>query len=320
MMAALLSRLGFPLSIPLLAAVLLYLPLASAADGGGDVREWMGRMSSALQELNYEGVFVHRSKDQMSAMHVKHLVDERGEHEYLTTLTGVERRVVRASGGFGGIPTDDAEGIGRYWESIEGNYELVLVGRDRVAGRFTRVILVKPKDRYRYGYRLWLEETTGLLLKSDLLDVTGGVIEQVMFTSIKLLDESEVVHPPVESKKTEDQAANSAAEQEPGIDTAAWQVDQLASGFALVDVHKAGPNRSVQRMTFSDGLASLSVFIEKMDEGDKPFEGLSRRGAVNAFGVVVDGYQVTVVGEVPEATVRMIGGSIRPALPPSAGE
>ncbi len=310
-MKAALLRLGFPYSIALMAA-LFCLPAAAAAPD--DVREWMGRMSTALQELNYEGIFVHRSNDQMAAMHVRHLVDEQGEHEYLTTLTGVERRVVRASNsGFGSIPKDDAEGIGRYWDSIEGNYELRLAGRDRVAGRFTQVVIVKPKDQYRYGYRLWLEETTGLLLKSDLLDASGGVIEQVMFTSIKLLDESEVTHPPVEPAKPQPEAGTVASTEEgSGVEIDAWQVGQLASGFSLVDTHQAGPGRPVQRMTFSDGLASLSVFIEKMSEGDKPFEGISRRGAVSAFGVIVDGYQVTVVGEVPEVTVKMIGQSIRP--------
>ncbi len=312
MMAAL-SRLGFPLFVALFVA-LLYLPAAVAeTPAEDDVRDWMGRMSSALQDLNYEGIFVHRSKDQMSAMHVKHLVDERGEHEYLTTLTGVERRIVRASNsGFGAIPDGGEAGVGRYWESIEENYELLLAGQDRVAGRFTTVVLVKPKDSYRYGYRLWLEETTGLLLKSDLLSVAGEVIEQVMFTSIKLLNDDEIVHPPIEPSKTQDQASVVAHGIDEKIDPDAWQVGQLASGFTLVDVHRAGPDHSVLRMTFSDGLASLSVFIEKMGEQEKPFEGLSRRGAVNAFGAVVDGYQVTVVGEVPETTVEMIGHSVRP--------
>jgi len=60
-----------------------------------------------------------------------------------------------------------------------------------------------------------------------------------------------------------------------------------------------------------DGLASVFVYIEKLDVGKKRFVGSSYMGAVNIHGVVVDEHQVTVVGEVPAATVKMVADSIQ---------
>ena len=298
----------FPQFFLALLIVALSYSSAWAEESGVSARDWMARMSKALQELNYEGVFVQRSGDQMVAMHVKHLVDDSGEYEYLTTLTGPERRVVRQNRGFGAIPHDDEEGVARYLDGIENNYELSMVGRARVAGWPTVVLVVKPKDQYRYGYRLWLEQGTGLLLKSDLVDKDGHVVEQVMFTSMKLLSDEEAAHPPVEEQQS------STAEQEEGTKDEEqkedWTIGQSIPGFALVDSFE-DRHKHVRRLTYSDGLASFSVFVEKAREGEKPFEGISRRGSVSAFGVLVDGHQVTVVGEVPEQTVRLIGQSVQ---------
>lgn len=306
--APLSSSLRFPQFFLALLIVALSYSSAWAEESGASARDWMARMSKALQELNYEGVFVQRSGDQMVAMHVKHLVDEKGEYEYLTTLTGPERRVVRQNRGFGAIPHDDEEGVARYLDGIENNYELSMVGRARVAGWPAVVLVVKPRDQYRYGYRLWLENSTGLLLKSDLMDKDGHVVEQVMFTSMKLLSEEEAAHPPVEAKPSnsspEEAFAGEEKEQE------AWSVGQSIPGFALVDSFEDRHNH-VRRLTYSDGLASFSVFVEKAREGEKPFEGISRRGSVSAFGILVDGHQVTVVGEVPEQTVRLVGQSVQ---------
>lgn len=68
----------------------------------------------------------------------------------------------------------------------------------------------------------------------------------------------------------------------------------------------------VEHRIYSDGLASVSVFIEKnAEKGEDNLFGGSHMGAVNAHGRTLNGYHVTVVGEVPQATVKMIGESVR---------
>ena len=71
--------------------------------------------------------------------------------------------------------------------------------------------------------------------------------------------------------------------------------------------------RPVEHLVYTDGLAAVSVFVEKRGEDSKPFMlGPSRMGAVNALGSRVDDYQVTTVGEVPAETIALIGGSVTP--------
>ena len=71
-------------------------------------------------------------------------------------------------------------------------------------------------------------------------------------------------------------------------------------------------NKPDEHMVYSDGLAAVSIFIEKIDkDGGTAMKGPSSMGAVHAFGDVINDYQITVVGEVPAATVELIGKSVR---------
>jgi sigma-E factor negative regulatory protein RseB len=84
-----------------------------------------------------------------------------------------------------------------------------------------------------------------------------------------------------------------------------WAFDALPDGFRL-SVHetRTGSNNSViEHFVFTDGLATMSVYIEKAMT-DKQFEGESQMGAIHAFGTQMEGYQITAVGEVPAQTVK----------------
>lgn len=61
-------------------------------------------------------------------------------------------------------------------------------------------------------------------------------------------------------------------------------------------------------MVFTDGLASLSVFIEK--QSIQKHWGNTSMGAINAFIRIVDGYSITAIGEVPAATVQAVAESV----------
>ncbi|NNG11861.1 MAG: hypothetical protein HKM88_01280, partial [Halobacteria archaeon] len=50
--------------------------------------------------------------------------------------------------------------------------------------------------------------------------------------------------------------------------------------------------------------------VESLSSDGAAFTGLSGMGAMNAFGAIVDGHQVTVVGEVPALTVEMMARSV----------
>jgi sigma-E factor negative regulatory protein RseB len=297
-----------------------------------NARQWLDGMSNALQSLNYDGTFVYLHDGKLESMRIVHQASEQGEQERLVSLTGSPREVLRDNKAvtcimadsksvtvgqsrprppFPMVP-DDLDRLSRY-------YRLQELGEDRIAGHMTRVITITPKDRFRYGYRFWIDTGNYMLLKSDLTDVDGVAIEQVMFTRLDVSDQLSAValQPSLTGDgynwtRQGDGSLNTAARQgSPG-----WIVKRLPVGFQMTDFQRKRMRRggaSAEHMVFSDGLATLSVYIEKVKSEAEAFLGLSSMGAMNAFGAVVDGYQVTVVGEVPPATVQMVAASVQQA-------
>ena len=292
-------------SVGLLLILLVWCQTASAETLSP--KRWLEKMSSAMQELNYQGTFVYRRDEDLAAMKVTHIADEQGARELIETLTGEPRKELRnsphSSKSSGGSRTSsDFSQL----KLVESYYTLKLLGSDRAAGRDTQLISVIPKDEYRYGYRLWLDQATGLLLKSDLLNQQGQVLEQVMFTSLELI-ETEKTSSPLSSGQPV-QSVHPHVENKPY--DRRLMIEHLPKGFELIESQTGAGHNDVEHMVYSDGLASVSVFVEKSKPEGETFVGLSRMGAVNAFGSVQNGYQVTVVGDVPEITVKTIGQSI----------
>jgi sigma-E factor negative regulatory protein RseB len=160
-----------------------------------------------------------------------------------------------------------------------------------------------------------------MLLKSDLTDVNGEAIEQVMFTRMNVSNTIPVtaLQPSLTGDGynwTRQGADSHNPAARPGSPD--WVVKRLPAGFELTDFQRKRIRKdgaSVEHMVFSDGLATMSVYVEKLGPDDKAFQGLSSMGAMNAFAAVVDDYQVTVIGEVPAVTVQMVASSVSPHNP-----
>ena len=315
------------------AGLLLIAPLSPlwAADSAKEARALLEKMAQATRTLNYDGTFVYMHEGRIITLRILHGADVRGERERLLSLSGAAREVMRDEHAITCIMSDNRKVVGNVKARrpfsgaltidvgrLANYYAFTLSGEDRVANRPAHRVAVKPRDTYRYGYQLSVDSATGLLLKSDLINEEGQPVEQLMFTSLTVTDA-----PPAalqEPCKAERLARHDKGREEMAshmsVD-ASWQVVRVPAGFALAE-HEKYAMRSraspVEHIIFSDGLARVSVFIEKLEEDDK-FTGFTHRGAVNAFGTVVDNHQITVVGEVPRATVQLIGESIRHAVP-----
>jgi sigma-E factor negative regulatory protein RseB len=162
-----------------------------------------------------------------------------------------------------------------------------------------------------------MDRETGLLLKSELIDENDAIIEELEYTNIELpaVISDELLEPEISGAGytwyRDDESASAEvalADAEPN-----WYPGWLPEGFTLSG-HARDPILSssdpVEHLMFSDGLASVSIFIERLDEASKPLAGLDSMGAVNAYGSMVDEFQITVVGEVPAATVERVAASI----------
>jgi sigma-E factor negative regulatory protein RseB len=311
-------------------AILLFLTQLAASTlhaqpNGDDVRQWLQKMVKAVHTLNYEGTFVHLHDNHLESMRVVHTVTGSGERERLISLNGAPREVVRDNASVTCVAPDSrlvsvgnratSKGFSPVFsvdiDQLEKLYELHLVGDARIAGRESRVVAIVPRDDYRYGYRLYLDKEHALPVKTDMLNNSGVVVSQVMFTELRMNPDSMDLSGITMEGKEDYQWVQQRPVKKTLEDEAQWRFKDLPRGF-VVTVHAKRPmaeNRSsIDHFVLSDGLASLSVYIEKATEDE--LRGSSQMGAVNAYGSLLEGHQITVVGEVPAKTVRSVAGAI----------
>lgn len=302
-----------------------------------EARQWLERMIQATQTLNYEGTFVYVQGPHMEAMRIIHGGGTEGERQRLFSLNGPSREILVANnnvtcllpkqhatfsgGDYRGtrFPLSIPRELGR----LGSYYQFEMLGQDRVAGLEAQVIAIKPRDTWRFGYQLWLDQRNGMLLRSALLDEHGRPIEQLMFTDFEVKPQidaeafkSQSLSQDVHASSTEI-SQNPSAEQglpagEP-VTQSAWHVHQLPDGFVKL-LHNRfvdGPDHHiVEHMVFADGLATISVFLEQLNGTPALLKGSSQVGSMSAFGTLLNGYQVLVIGEVPAATVQRIATAI----------
>ncbi len=310
--------------LPLFAA--LSVPAAFAGTHHG-AEAWLDRMNVALRTLNYEGTFVYIHGDHLETMQIIHRADAKGGIERLVSLTGPKREVVRDHKDVKCIlPESHSVLVERRYAAahfpaavpaavhaakLAAYYSFKDLGRGRIAGYKCRVISIAPRDAYRYGYKLWLDARTAMLLRSDLVTRAGRIVERVMFTSLRYPRSI----PEAALKPTEigpGYTWNIQGDSEkpaPGEEPRSWKAAHLPPGFVLSldDVQRvAGVAQPVQHLVYSDGLATVSVFAEAAPVDRQSLIGPAHMGAVNAFGRQVGSYHITVVGEVPPTTVERI--------------
>ncbi len=309
------------------AVFVVCVPLARAA---GDAHEWLMKMNEAPRRHDFAGTFVYQHGTQLEAMRIVHKAEKGMVRERLVSLNGAAREIVRNEREVRCYLPDqnsvvvehrktDARGfptiLPERLPELDAHYVIQLGKTERIAGRVAQQLTIRPRDSYRYGYGLWADHDTGLLLKADLLDSKGQSLEQFMFTHIDLGTV------PAAALQPESPGKGTVWHRESGMTPATpaqkWGATQLPKGFKLshqvmrnVPMH----NKTVEHLVYSDGLATVSLFVEPIDKNAKPgMQGASRMGAVHAYGARVDGHQVTVVGEVPADTVSLIAKSVAPA-------
>jgi sigma-E factor negative regulatory protein RseB len=300
-----------------------------AAPQPDDPRLWLDRMASAVNKLNYIGTFVHIIGDETETMRVIHRVDGNDVSERLVSLGGTGREVLRTNEETKCIlqaehavlidkhtprtPVPLHAPLPKYSADLERYYKFYDQGVDRVAERPAHVIEVRPLDAYRFGYQLWLDEQTAIPLKSLRINADGKSVEQVMFTEISFPDhiDDALLQPTISEQGFTVQVRDTTAAPAPQGAAAGWEAADLPDGFQLSATDNEDEQAEGEHLVYSDGLTSVSVFIESLRDA-RPERGFSMVGGSSAFSTMVNGFHVTVVGEVPEPTARMIGNSMRP--------
>ena len=277
------------------------------------------KMEDTVRVLDYSGEFVYQYGDVLNAMHVTHTWQNGYEREHLTTLTGAAREVVRDNFTMTRLtPGNESVSVSERQNKrrapmlaafdpsrLEGVYQFQLLGMERVAGRATHIVAVIPKDSYRYGHRIYLDEETALPLRRIVLDKDGKYVSQLMFTSIDINGNPE-------GRMEVDKPGGEEMQAAEVVDyTGPWFFDDLPPGFEL-EVHdqRQRGDEIVDHFVFSDGIAQLSLYIEKDISGDVA-STRSHVGPVGILAAVVSGYRFTVVGEAPLDTLKLFIRSAR---------
>lgn len=298
----------------LLLALLLALsgPLHAAG-----AEAWLAKIAPALRDLDYQGTLVYVAGGKVETLRVFHRNDDGRERERLVAISGPPREVVRDGNqvmciGTGQAPVAyDLRQAGRWSQALaiseaarSAGYRATLAGEGRVAGQAAQVVEVLAVDRWRYGYRLWLERRSGLPLRVDLLDGQGQAVEQVSFTEVELgrrpADADLQASSGAVLKRIEPMASL-------GRDAPQWQVPTPPAGYEL---RAARYRADGVQLLYSDGLASVSVYIEKAGDG---LRGASsrQRGAVHARSFWFEGWHVLAIGKVPAATADRFARTVR---------
>lgn len=316
---------------PLAFFLLILTPTAHAAD---DARVWLMKMNQAAHTLNYSGSFVYQHGDHLESMRILRKVQGGLERERLLSLNGAAREVIRTNQEVRCYLPDEntvvvehrrAEArsfpslLPQSLRNLDKNYAIALGRTARVVDRDAQEVTISPRDSYRYGYQLWADKETGLLLKASLVDDKGKMIEQFMFTSVELgRSMPDSAFEPRDAGKDYVWYREDKESAAPASTSKEWEVKRLPPGFTLsMHMTRMIPNRKapVEHMIYSDGLAVVSVFVEKLENEQSASSDASdvmHIGAVHARGLNIGTHQVTVVGEVPVITVDLIGESITP--------
>lgn len=290
-----------------------------------DAKVWLERMGKALREENYEGIFTYMRGSHFDTIKVVHQFKDGKEYERMVHLNGEKREIIQEGdklvckhAASSEVNLEHEVPMGPFTHSFNENlsayqdlYSFTLHGEDRIADRSAVKVGITPKYHDRYGYRLWLDKETGLLLQSHLVN-RGRVLEVFQFARVNIgehIEEAQLAsglsQDAVKHQLTPDVPEAMASQKtKPN-----WKVSWVPDGFRSVHIPQAN------RLLFTDGLATFSVFVEKSSSGDMPELTTQMGGTVVLSRRLKNSpQQITVVGEVPEDVARKVAESVEPLL------
>lgn len=290
------------------------------------------KAAAAAHALSYQGIFVYQTGQQSKSVQITHFFNGSGEFARNVVLDGTPREVfsqghdlVIFSPKNEKVVIEKRRGQNMFpailptnLNTVKTSYSLRAGEPERVAGRQAQIFFLEPKDNLRYSYKFWIDTEYGLLLKSVMFNSRNEMMDSIGFSQIGLLNSVDLdwFQPKIDNKKNyvmEDEVVtiidNSVSKT--------WTIKDLPAGYHKVDqmirmVHDKSV--AVTHVIFSDGLSSVSLFIEPVtkpiSKNMKSKFGHGVIGNTSFYSSLHDNYQITVVGEVPEATVIKIANAV----------
>jgi sigma-E factor negative regulatory protein RseB len=291
-----------------------------------DAKSLLEGIQSAAKRLNYQGVFSQQRDGVVHSFRMTHrFVDDR-EEERIEVLDNSPREYLRVDDAVSclipekKLVVNESQRQERFPALLMGElshfsefYDVLLApAQSRVAGRQCLVVDIVPKDNHRPHYQFCADVQTGLLLKAQLLQADGSVLEQIAFNQVQIGHSIADIELAPSWSTDGWQAVNQKQE---AIDFRAmgWDYKQSPGFEPVMQLQRTfSDGRMVNQMILTDGLASVSVFIEPYQQSlsQHQWQGASRSGSINLYGKQVGDYWIVVVGEVPAQSIHMLAQSI----------
>ncbi|HSI29418.1 MAG: MucB/RseB C-terminal domain-containing protein [Methylophilus sp.] len=313
------------MSVQCVIRVLFACLLCQQAWAEEDLWPTMQKTASAARELNYQGLFIYHNGAIIRSVQITHINEAGREFTRNVVLDGRPREVFSEGDDIvifnaknDKVVIEKRRGQNLFpamlptqLQPLKQNYKLKYIGQERIAGRLAQVIDMIPNDSLRYQYRVWSDSEYGLLLKMSMLDTQGHTLEQIGFNQVSMLQTKDLdwFQPKIDASKPyvmDDTTDLTHVENN-------LVIANLPAGYKKVDqirLHVPGRAVPVQQLIFSDGLASVSLFVEPVIKGMQPRIGKKNMGSTNVYAHVLNGYQLVVVGEVPAQTVEQIAQQV----------
>ena len=306
--------------------VLMFLAFSTHADSK-DPASWLKKMDQALTQENYEGTFTYSRDAQFSTVEVVHRYKEGKELSRLFYLNGEQKEILTVDSESTCQHVDSEHVLFEheftpkpfskaFSESLASSpqfYHFKMLGRERFVGRPTVVLGVSPTYNDRVGYKLWLDESTGLLLQSHLV-YRGRPLEVFRFTRVTIGEDipdehlaSSMVGSVVTHTLAQPTLEVAKEERAPKPE---WKAAWLPNGFQQVK------RQALNRVSYSDGVAAISIIVERAARSADGEMVVARQGGTVLISRRLKGsnQQVTVVGEVPVETAKKIAESVEPVI------
>jgi sigma-E factor negative regulatory protein RseB len=304
-----------------------------------EAMQWLQRVALAAQKLSYSGTFVYRNGSQSETSRIVHVSSNGNQKEKLEVLDGSPREVIRHNDEitcylpesrlkiieqrstrriFPALLPVGLSGLGDRYVVRKGS-------RARIAGFDSQIVRLEPRDEWRYGHQFWIDIETGLLLKAELFDQRGEVLESMAFTELRIGEPANSIEALKSSYAQQSGAQDNWRTRQARMrdlrDDDRWRFAAELPGF----YRQAAMSRQilqegveevgeVMHWVYSDGLAALSVFISPLKSEAQALEvGLQSLGAISVMKRVINGHLLVVMGDLPAAAVQHFADGIAEA-------
>ncbi|CBJ38220.1 MULTISPECIES: MucB/RseB C-terminal domain-containing protein [Ralstonia solanacearum species complex] len=301
-----------------------------------EAASWLTKIHRAALKQNYVGTLTYQRGSGMHSTRIQHYTDLfNNEYERVEALDGKQREMLRQNDVVRNLiyevklvvteKQENKDSFPALLATTNGDvldqYDMRHLPAERVAGMDCEVFQLDPKDGFRYAYRIWAERSSGLLIRAQTIGEDGKVLEQVAFSQVEVGVPSEKQKILAALKNVTGWNQYEVVSQPTNLAEQGWAITSPIKGFQKIrevrrplgDIAPAGKSSSgfeVQQVVFSDGLAGLSLFIEPVSEKRSRREGFISQGATHVMVRRIADFWLTVVGEVPFATIKQFGAAV----------